>query len=117
VRVDKPWHHCHARQIDNLGAGGNRHVRPDIADPVAFDEDDLVGEDATAVGIEQPAGADHGRCGRRRLLRGKHRREQQDECRAESSGRESLQHGGEATRRRADLQASYLPVLPLSEPL
>ena len=47
------------RSID-LRAGRNRDVRPDLANARALDEDDLVGEHAAGLGIEQPAGANGG---------------------------------------------------------
>ena len=66
VRFDQARHHRHLRQIDHLRTGGNRHVGPDLADACAFDQDDLVGEEAAPFGLEQASGADGGD-GRRRL--------------------------------------------------
>jgi len=52
VRLDQPRHDGHAREIDDLRAGGDRDVRSDVGDLVARDKDDLIGEDPAGFGIE-----------------------------------------------------------------
>jgi hypothetical protein len=74
VRLDQSGHDGHARQIDHLRAGRNRHVRPDVGDLVAGDEDDLVRENPAGLGIEKTAGTD--RSDRRGRLGGGRRAEQ-----------------------------------------
>ena len=70
VRVDETRQHGQLRQIDDLGAGRDRHVGADGRDPLALDQDDLVGRGGAGFRIDQPAGADGDGAGRlRRRLR------------------------------------------------
>ena len=81
VRVDEPGHHRHPRQVDHARARRNRDVGTDVANARAFDEDHLIGEDAAAFRIEQPAGANRRHLRRRlrgRLRRPRHAADQED---------------------------------------
>ena len=100
VRVDEARHHRHAGEIDHLSARRNGDVRPDVANPAAFDDDDLIGEDPPAVGIEQAAGADRGDRRRRGRLGRRGSGNEQREPRQKNQ----LRHGGEAIRRWRILQ-------------
>ena len=64
--VDQPRQHRLARQVDDLGACGNPHLRggPDLADALAVDQHHLVGQHLAGVAVEQAAGADRDRARR-----------------------------------------------------
>jgi len=53
VRFNEPGENRHARQIDHLRAGRNGDIRPDVADLVALDDDDLIRENASGFRIEK----------------------------------------------------------------
>ena len=58
VRVDEAGEHGHPRQVDDLGAGRNRHVRADVPNPLAFGHDDLVGRRSAGLRVNQTPGPD-----------------------------------------------------------
>ena len=58
MSVDHPGKDGCAAEIDHSRIGGNRHRGPDVRNPVAPDQDDLVGQHRAGLGIEQTAGPD-----------------------------------------------------------
>ena len=55
MRVDHPWEHGGLAKVNHPGIGRNRDSGgwADIGYPVAFDQDDLVGQHLTRFGVEQ----------------------------------------------------------------
>jgi hypothetical protein len=60
MRIDESRQHRQLGQVDDLGAGRNRHIRANGPDALAFDDDDLVGGHCACLGVDETAGPDRG---------------------------------------------------------
>jgi len=76
VAVYKTREHCHLREIDDLGIGRNGERFADSFNFIGFDEDDLVGEDRSRIGVDKTSRFDSGGLSRR--------------CRSEQKGEEYI---------------------------
>jgi hypothetical protein len=76
VSVDEPGKHGHVREIHHLGAGGDRDVGANGAEPAVFDKDDDVLGRGARFRVDELARTDGDylcgkRCGRMKNGRGK----------------------------------------------